>query len=192
MTEMHLLVEQPAWLNKEISKKLEHQRTKYDQKWGELILAEAFHRIAQEQVEIGTPFPVALVYSNEYCGVAYHDYLDSDFYQRHHLKPINALTEMFNLLEKEIQSEFEFRKQVIREYISRNDLEKYTLEIIEGMNKTCSRVAIPLEDITLPHPIVFRGINRANSIILLNFGLDYVNRWKMYHELFQNSEIMEE
>ncbi|MCK4552698.1 hypothetical protein KAT80_00655 [Candidatus Pacearchaeota archaeon] len=83
----------------------------------------------------------------------------------------------------ENHSAFLYRSALIRKQILGLGLEKQMPEIIDGMNQTCKRVLV--SDLKGTYSIEqYQQISRANSYALFQFGLDYVNKWSMYDNLF--------
>jgi hypothetical protein len=147
----------------------------YDARYSELIMAD---RIFAD-IGAGKEFPVHWKSGR----MVFQSVMNYEFFERHHIERINPIEEMMNLLEQELKEELEMRRSFIRDYIKIQGLEKHTREIIEGMNKTCHRVTIG-NDYPVRHPINVRVVSLHDSFALLQFGLNYVDRWKMYNELW--------
>ncbi|MBI5803738.1 hypothetical protein HY450_00675 [Candidatus Pacearchaeota archaeon] len=96
----------------------------------------------------------------------------------------NHVDDMCELLKKEFQDEFEFRRVAVRQYIGVQGLTQSQDEIIDGMNKTAERVTMR-DNSFEGHVLQHRAILQHDSSAMLRFALDYVDRWKMYNELFQ-------
>lgn len=103
-------------------------------------------------------------------------------------EPINHYEKMVELLEKEIPEEIQWRKEAVRQYIKDAGLEKHTDEIIGGMNKSDQRVTMwqDSEASELGNVLRARQVLLHDSKALINFALDYVDRWQMYNELFSD------
>ena len=104
------------------------------------------------------------------------------------LEPIDHYEEMVKLLEEEIPRQFQWRKEAVRQYIKDAGLEKNTDKIIEGMNKTAQRVTMWQDTGASESGNVLRArqVLLHDSKALINFALDYVDRWQMYNELFSD------
>jgi len=89
-----------------------------------------------------------------------------------------------NLVIHEDKAEFAYRSGLVRGKIIGLGLEEFTTDIVDGMNQTCSRVLV--SDLTSWNSVeCFQKISRANNDALMKFGLDYVDKWVMYNNLFK-------
>jgi len=101
-------------------------------------------------------------------------------------EPIDHYGRMVELLEEEIPRETQWRKEAVHQYIQDLGLGDHTDEIIDGMNKTAERVTIWKDSEALFSGNVLRArqVLLHDSDALINFALNYVDRWKMYNEIF--------
>jgi hypothetical protein len=96
-----------------------------------------------------------------------------------------------DLVTDEQEAEFSYRSGFIRGKIVGLGLEGFMADIIDGMNKTVSRA--------WPSDLIFYQVStkkyqellRADTDVLLEFGLDYVDRWLMYNRLFSGKRFQE-
>lgn len=93
---------------------------------------------------------------------------------------------VLDLLFNEDQAEFSYRSGLTRGKINGLGLEEFMSDIVDGMNKSCSRVTSDLTSWTSAKH--YQEINRADSDALLRFALDYVDKWVMYNNLFNEKE----
>lgn len=136
---------------------LDRQRNFYDQEFGKLIFAGDFvKRIERE---------------------------DPDFFKRYYMQPLNHIEEILKLIEKEAESEMKIRRKAVRNYIAQQCLTKYQDDIIQGMNRTAKRVTL-WDNEQETSILVLRLVAQHDNSALLDFAFDYVDRWKMYNELF--------
>jgi len=91
------------------------------------------------------------------------------------------------LLHSERVAEFAYRSGLTRGKILGLGLERFTSDIIDGMNQTSSRV-LPSDLSSYDSAKQYQQITRASSDALLQFALNYVNRWVMYNNLFNRKE----
>ena len=109
--------------------------------------------------------------------------LDKATFARHAMTPMNHTREAWQRLEKQTEIEYGYRRRVIRQHISGMGLAEHTDEIIYGLNKSAERVIVwpdtSARDLSEHEEVFFH-----DSDCMLEFGLDYVDRWKMYRDLF--------
>lgn len=87
----------------------------------------------------------------------------------------------------ENMAEFAYRSGLTRGKIIGLGLEESMPDIINGMNKSSSRIQTSdLASFTSAEH--YQQICRADSDALLRFGLDYVDRWVMYNNLFNQEK----
>lgn len=99
------------------------------------------------------------------------------------VEPFDHVSAMQDLLEEEAKSELKIRREAVKGYITQQGLAKYEEDILRGMNKTAKRVAMH-DDSQYTHLLIHRAILQHDSFALLEFAFDYVDRFKMYNELF--------
>jgi len=91
------------------------------------------------------------------------------------------------LIRDEDVAEFSYRSGITRGKIVGLNLEDFMSDLIDGMNKSSLRILT--SDLTswtsAKH---YQKICRADSDALLRFGLDYVDRWIIYNDLFNEKE----
>ena len=77
---------------------------------------------------------------------------------------------------------FSFRRAFLRGMIIGEGLEEYADDIITGMNASCERVFPEMPESKTPQERCSQTdkVSRA----LLKFGIDYIEKWKMYNNLF--------
>lgn len=113
---------------------------------------------------------------------------DPDFFERNYIQPLNFGEEMTKLIRKEVELELKIRRDAVKNYIAQQGLTKYSDGIIQGMNKSCRRVTL-WDGNQETSPLILRLIAQHDSSALLEFAFNYVDRWKMYNELFgENSD----
>lgn len=89
----------------------------------------------------------------------------------------------------EAESETLFRRVAIRDYVIQKGLQAHMEQIIDGMNKSNSSCVLTREYQTgkrVPY-LQFRDISREERNALLNYALNYVDRWEEYNNLFKDS-----
>ena len=92
-----------------------------------------------------------------------------------------------SLVFAENQAEFAYRSGLARGKVMGLDLEESMPDIIDGMNKSCLRVLF--SDLTSwSSPKHYQESNRTENDALLRFALDYVDRWVMYNNLFNQEK----
>ena len=101
---------------------------------------------------------------------------------------LSPFKEAVRLIDFESHLEYAYRRELIRGKIIGLGLGPYISEITDGMNQTCGRV-IPFDEDTLVGDVKnIQRLMRVASDSLLRFGLDYIDRWNMYNELFGSEE----
>ena len=110
----------------------------------------------------------------------------------HYINPRIREEVTIALLHAEERAEFSYRSAFIKGLIIGRNLGEDLAEIIAGMNKTC--FAHTPSDIDyssfMPNPVDvqrFRSLLSLESDSLLEFGIEYLDRWVMYNQLFGNS-----
>ena len=109
--------------------------------------------------------------------------VDPNFFGRYCIQPVKHQEEILNKIKEEAKSEMGIRKGAVRDYIALKGLTKHQDEIIQGMNRTCKRVTLWDDEQEAP-VLLLRLIAQHDNSALLDFAFDYVDRWKMYNELF--------
>lgn len=90
---------------------------------------------------------------------------------------------MLNLLNQQTKSELKIRSVSIGDYIQKQGLTEYQEDIIQGMSKSLKRVTL-YDDSQEVNFLSFRKICEHDSSAILDYAFDYVDRFKMYHELW--------
>mgnify|MGYP006413187513 CR=1 FL=1 len=90
------------------------------------------------------------------------------------------------LLNGELVAEFGYRSGLIRGKIIGLGLLEHMGEIVEGMNQCADRIC-PSDKSQFKTGQDYQHNTRANSDALLAFGMDYIDRWVMYNDLFKQS-----
>ena len=107
------------------------------------------------------------------------------------LPQINNLEERYqyavDLVYDEEFAEFAYRSGLIRGKIIGLGLEKSMSYIVDGMNKSSSKV-LPSDLTSLTSAKHYQENTRAYSDAFLRFALDYVDRWVMYNNLFNQEK----
>ena len=158
---------------------LDRSRRYHDEKLFNLVIGKATLNIVKDKMKKG----------NEAIQITYGpnssitDRLDEEFFARHHIQLIDFNGEILKLIKKESEAEYQIRREAIRNYINQHGLKDYTKEIIDGLNKSAERVSL-LNHTQWGNEFGFREVLLYDSRAFLNFGFDYVDRWKMYNELF--------
>lgn len=89
------------------------------------------------------------------------------------------------ILESESEADLETRQNELRLHIFMQRLKPYEKEIIAGMRKSHNKIFVLSERDELEELVYeYRNALHRQSNELLKFGLDYINRWKMYNSLF--------
>ena len=103
-----------------------------------------------------------------------------------HWKPVDHFGEMFKLLEEQTGREYQFRKEAVRQYIRDSGLEENTQDIIDGMNRTAQRVTIWPDTRAMEsgNPLRCWQVLQSDGKAMLEFALNYVDRWQWYNQLF--------
>lgn len=116
--------------------------------------------------------------------------LDEGFLARHSLKLRDHAEEMVNHLEEQGEKEYAYRRDSIRRYIAGKGLRDFTDEIIEGLNRSAKRVVMGTDTRAFDSGNFFRWRNVLLSDYreMLKVGLEYVDRWKKYHEIDWDAE----
>ena len=102
---------------------------------------------------------------------------DSEF------RKLNYNEDIWNLLNQQTKSEAKIRSVSIGDYIQKQGLTRYSEDITQGMSKSLKRVTLydDSQDVSF---LIFREICQHDSSAILDFAFDYVDRFKMYNELF--------
>jgi len=156
-------------------------REDYQQEFGELAVGRKLMEYTLEAMESGNK----RIRIRNGSWVT-EEILDKDFFRRNGMVPVDHFEEMYNLLDKQLETEYQFRRQSVREYIKDLGLGPHTEEIIDGLNQTAERVTIWPDTIAKEscNPLRCREVLQHDGRAVLQFALDYVDRWQMYNQLF--------
>ena len=159
----------------------------YHHKFGELAAGKVMLKGLQEAMQSGN-HAVNVRYS-QYSAV--QERLDRGLFDRLRWAPYDFDDKMMSLVVEQWHNEFQFRRSAVRRYIRFVGLEEYTDEIIGGMNRTSDRVVIWPDTSVLESENVLRlgRVLEHDSGALLDFALDYVDKWQTYHQLFGNGLV---
>lgn len=95
--------------------------------------------------------------------------------------------EVVNLVFDELKAEFAYRSGLIRGKIIGLGLVEFMSDIVDGMNKNPSRVLT--SDFTSCTSVKhYQEMYRVDSDALLRVASDYLDRWVMYNNLFNEKE----
>ena len=120
--------------------------------------------------------------------LAQRQYFDGKLEELSQIKdPLERHRNEINLLSNEGRAEFSYRSGMTRGKIIGLGLEEFMPEIIDGINQTCARVN-PSDIKRCNLAKHTQTIVRAHSDVMLRFDLDYVDRWVMYNNLFNQKE----
>ena len=169
---------------KDISKELLNQRKRFDDEYIKLCIAKTEIDTLEQKIEEGGHY-VTMINGRSRVTVP----LDKKTFsaKRLGIELINPLDEVKKLLKKEEKEEYGFRRENVRKHIKEKNLEGNTEEIIDGMNQTCKRVIA--EGPPKMGLARIRSLLHHDSSALLNFALDYVDKWGMYNELFGQESV---
>lgn len=87
------------------------------------------------------------------------------------------------LTNNQIKMERLYRRGILLNEIKNNGLEKYSSEIIDGLNEIAETVHKASEGLKI-HPEKYIDYIFSTSDKSLIKGLDYIQKWKMYNDLF--------
>lgn len=102
------------------------------------------------------------------------------------IKIFNILYE--NLIYDQVIDESKFKERFVRIYIHGLGLAKKTDEILGGLNKTIDKVRLfPYSSVAESGNLSeCREVILADENAMLNFALNYVDKWQKYNQLFGN------
>jgi hypothetical protein len=90
------------------------------------------------------------------------------------------------LISDEIKAEINYAFGLFRGNILKLGLEKHTSKIIDGIKRGMkSRIFLMHSDYSMKH---IQQNTRANTDSYIQYGLDYIDRWAMYNNLFNHKE----
>lgn len=101
--------------------------------------------------------------------------------------PISVYQLEYDLVVAETRAELAYRSGFLRGKIVGLGLEKFMADIMDGMNKTGSRVC-SWDDNSETSAKQYQEGMRVDADALLRFGLDYIDRWVMYNKLFKKKK----
>ncbi|MDP3640553.1 MAG: hypothetical protein Q8R53_05135 [Nanoarchaeota archaeon] len=87
-----------------------------------------------------------------------------------------------------MEAEAAYLRGFIRGVIQGRGLEAHTSEIFAGMTKSYRGVTVAEDICSCFSPRQHQQICRAENDALLQFALEYVERWGMYHWLFNGTK----
>lgn len=143
-------------------RKLAVSREYYHSEWGPLILGAQITGDIIHEIE-----PNILRYSG--------------------FRPYNHAGAMVEVLQREQKNEMNIASETVRDHMARLGILAHKNEIIYGLNKSMGRVQL-WDDSQRTHLLILRAIMHHDSTSLVDFGIEYVERWKMYNELFGGQE----
>lgn len=162
------------------SSQLREQRKMYDKRYGELVLGYNLLENLKDKMNDGKEY-YAFVLNGSFKSL---EKVDNNILERLGIEPLNFLDEIISLFKEEGEAECEIISQTIRGYIKKQGIEENKKEIIDGMNQTAKRVMIYDKSF---YGDIFkqREIHQHDSLAMIKFGLEYIDKWKMYNNLFK-------